>query len=215
MNTISVVTACMGRKSHLELTIPNLYTQPDEYIIVDWSCPQKTGDWIKATYPRIKVVSVPNQEFFNLAKARNTGADAATSEWLCFIDADTIVSPSFIKTLKPYLRDGICITQRNGNLGGFITCSKKDWSKIRYNDTMDAGWGGEDDEFLAGIRLSGVQEYHMEGGMGSIEHTDHMRSCNNKIKDHGKSAGANYGKRRWGIEILNVCSLNLPPLPPQ
>lgn len=208
MSSISVITTCMGRKGHLELTIPTLYTQPDEHIVVDWSCPQKSGDWIRATYPLIKVVNVPNQEFFNLCKARNTGAEAATSEWLCFIDADTIVTPSFIKIIKSHLKDDVCITQRNGSLSGFMVCTKEAWSKVRYNDAMDAGWGGDDDEFLVGLKVLGVQEYHIEGYMGSIEHTNYMRSFHSRIKDQNQSAHENCKKRRWDVGILKNPSPN-------
>src|SRR3954465_14003560 len=88
---ITAVTTCMGRLEHLEITLPMMLAEFDEVIVVDWSCPDWSGDW--AAKEGAKVVYKKGQEFFNASRARNLGARAATGRSVCFIDADCMVMP--------------------------------------------------------------------------------------------------------------------------
>jgi glycosyltransferase involved in cell wall biosynthesis len=185
----------MGRRSHLELTLPTLYKQADEHIIVDYSCPDKSGDWVEANYPGIKVVRVPDQKFWNLPKAKNAGAAAATSEWICFIDADSVVAPNFIKAVKYNLKEGVIVTRRCMSLGGFIAMQKSVWEKVKYNEAME-GWCDDDTEFIDGVKQLGLIEVQLPGYIGAIEHTDFERTKYNQF-EKGKGAGISNGFRRW------------------
>ena len=74
-----------------------------EVIVVDYSCPQGTGDFVRANFPSVRVVSVEGQEHFSNWKARNAGAAAASSDVLVFVDADTIVADGAIDWLAKNL----------------------------------------------------------------------------------------------------------------
>ena len=74
-----------------------------EVIVVDYSCPQGTGEFVRANFPSVRVVSVAGQEHFSNWKARNAGAAAATSDVLVFVDADTIVAAKAIDRLAEHL----------------------------------------------------------------------------------------------------------------
>ena len=74
-----------------------------EVIVVDYSCPQGTGDYVAANFPAAKLVSVPGQEHFSNWKARNAGAEVATSDVLVFCDADTLLADGAIDWLSENL----------------------------------------------------------------------------------------------------------------
>lgn len=101
---LSLITACMGRLEHLKQTLP-LRIHPDvENIVVDWSCPDSCGDWVEKNYPEVKVVRITGETIFNLSKSRNAGILAASGQYIGMLDADLIVSDSFLKLL-PFLNE--------------------------------------------------------------------------------------------------------------
>lgn len=96
--TFSIITTCKGRLEHLKKSLPKMVAQScDEVIVVDFSCPQGTGDFVSAKFPSVRLVSVEGQEHFSNWKARNAGAAAATSDVLIFIDADTLLAADAIE----------------------------------------------------------------------------------------------------------------------
>jgi glycosyltransferase involved in cell wall biosynthesis len=105
--TFSIITTCKGRLDHLKQSLPSMVAQPAaEVIVVDYSCPEGTGDFVEANYPGVRVVRVEGQEHFSNWAARNAGASAATGEMLVFVDADTILAEGAIASLDGQLPDG-------------------------------------------------------------------------------------------------------------
>lgn len=100
MKKLSFVTACMGRLEHLKQTLPRRIHPQCENIIVDWSCPDKCGNWVEDNFPNVKVVRIPGQKYFHQSKSRNVGFKEATGEFICIADADLIVNFSFYKLLS-------------------------------------------------------------------------------------------------------------------
>ena len=102
--TFSIITTCKGRLEHLKASLPNLVAQgASEVIVVDYSCPQGTAEFVAANFPSVRVVSVTGQEHFSNWKARNAGAAAATSDVLIFVDADTIVAKGAVEWISEHL----------------------------------------------------------------------------------------------------------------
>jgi glycosyltransferase involved in cell wall biosynthesis len=165
----------MGRLAHLKETLPLAMAQKDcEYVLVDWSCPEKSGEWAKAQYPQITVVSVPGKKFFNLSGARNIGSKAVTSDKICFIDCDMKMKPGFADELIKRLKPG-CWAQGtvSGCLGfaGTILCWKEDWKKIGGFDEEMEGWGREDLDFKQRLHRSGLTEVRYDSRF--IDHIGH------------------------------------------
>lgn len=89
------------RNAMVQRAIKSIINQqfPDwELILVDDGCADETTpallDKIAETDPRIKVIHQVNQ---NRAIARNNGMDAATGEWICWLDSDDEYSSHYLR----------------------------------------------------------------------------------------------------------------------
>lgn len=106
MKKISIVTTCMGRLDHLKQTLPDMIHPDIETIVVDYSCPNQCGEWVNEKFPTVKVVKVEGEAQYDASKARNVGALAATSDWICMVDADVFVNTTML--LSAYNRFEPC-----------------------------------------------------------------------------------------------------------
>ena len=89
----SIITVSKGRLDHLKQSLPRMLGQgAAEVIVVDYSCPEGTGDYVEEHFPEARVVKVEGEAYFSNWKARNAGAAAATGDVLVFCDADTILA---------------------------------------------------------------------------------------------------------------------------
>jgi hypothetical protein len=77
-HNIIVITRCMGRLEHLKQSLPKFAAQFPT-VMVDWSCPEKSGDWAK-TVDNVSVIRVQgsNIKTFSQGGSRNTGAEHTT-----------------------------------------------------------------------------------------------------------------------------------------
>ena len=99
--SFSIITVCKGRLDHLKQSLPRMLEQPDcEVIVVDYSCPEKTGDYVEKHFPAARVVRVEGEPGFSNWKARNRGAAAATGNMLLFCDADTILADNAVEVIS-------------------------------------------------------------------------------------------------------------------
>ncbi len=107
MSRIAFVTTCKGRLHHLKQTLPLLLAAgPDQIVVVDYACPDGTADWVKENYPQIDVVRVTDDPGWCLPRARNQGASQVDSGWICFIDADIKIDPSWVVWMQSSLEAG-------------------------------------------------------------------------------------------------------------
>lgn len=156
--SIAFIVTCMGRLTHLRESLPRLAAQPaSECILVDFSCPEGCGAWAAANHPAVRVVRVPGQEHFNLARARNAGAGSAGAPWLCFVDADVLVAPRFAQALQPLLRDRRVLraSPLEPELWGTHVVARADFWRVGGYDECFEGWGGEDVDFFARLADAG------------------------------------------------------------
>lgn len=182
MAKLSFVVTCMDRLEFLKQTLPTVMAQPDcEYVLVDWSCPAGSGQWAKSVYPRIVLVEVPGQKYFNLPEARNAGYRAATSEKLCFIDADMLMKPGFADVIDEMLKPGTWMQCQNYSCFGFagaIACYKKDCETIGGFDAKIEGWAPEDVDFKQRLTRHGLEMRWFPAKY--IEHIHHSSDIRTK-----------------------------------
>ena len=86
--TVSVVIPAYNMEKYIGRAIDSVLAQtrqPDEIIVVDDGSTDNTADVIKSYGSRVHYI---RQENGGASVARNTGIEAAKSEWIAFLDAD-------------------------------------------------------------------------------------------------------------------------------
>lgn len=75
-----------------------------ELIVVDNASTDRTAEIARASG-----AEVINEPVHNVARVRNTGAAAARGDVLVFVDADTIVPPGFLDSVREAMADPMCL----------------------------------------------------------------------------------------------------------
>jgi hypothetical protein len=151
-----------------------------EVIVVDYSCPEGSGDWVMKNWPGAKVVQVPGQEYFRANHARNVGAAAAQSPFLVFLDADSLVSNDFVLHINRALEGGVFLRLRHphGNdLNGACIVSAESYRAVQGYDEVIEGYGGEEQEFYWRLRKIGLKSKYLpaQGLCDPIRHDNASR----------------------------------------
>lgn len=90
---VSVVIPAYNSRALLRTALESVFAQtynPVEVIVVDDGSTDGTDEWVRAQYPSIKVVRIPNQ---GPSGARNQGIQLATGDYVAFLDADDVWHP--------------------------------------------------------------------------------------------------------------------------
>jgi glycosyltransferase involved in cell wall biosynthesis len=72
---------------------------PFEIIVVDSKSTDNTKSVAESIFPDIKYIYSPKA---GPAEQRNYGSSVATGEIFCFIDADTVISKSFLEKVNKF-----------------------------------------------------------------------------------------------------------------
>lgn len=102
MSKVSVVMPCYQNARTLAQTVQSIRSQSFEdweLIAIDDGSSDGTGellDAFAAEEGRMRVIHQPNA---GVSAARNAGMDAASGEWLCFVDADDYIEPHALQTM--------------------------------------------------------------------------------------------------------------------
>jgi hypothetical protein len=179
-----VVIPCKGRLGHLRQTLPywlNQEKRPHEILVVDYGCPEQCGDWVRQTYPDVRVIRVVNQvEYFNISRARNAGAVQATGDFLCFADADFVAPPDYLERVGRQLLAGhnlVCVAHYDsGQLGlnGICTVAAELYHRVRGYDESTTTYGLDDTDFYRRCEAAGGIMGHLHNCQ-CISHADDDR----------------------------------------
>ena len=108
---ISVIVPVYRVEKYLERCVKSILFQTYknlEVILVDDGSPDQCPAICDACAEKDARVKVIHQENKGLSGARNAGIDAASGEYLAFVDSDDYVSPHFIEELYQLLQDTGC-----------------------------------------------------------------------------------------------------------
>ena len=108
---ISVIVPVYRVEKYLERCVKSILSQTYknlEVILVDDGSPDQCPAICDACAERDVRVKVIHQENKGLSGARNAGIDAASGEYLAFVDSDDYVNPHFIEELYQLLQDTGC-----------------------------------------------------------------------------------------------------------
>lgn len=215
MPKLQLITTCMGRLQHLQQTLPTWLAQPDlDVIVVDYSCPQHSGDWAATQGPRVTVVRVPGESHFNVSKARNAGFAQSDAEWIGFIDADILLRPGFMAGMTPLLspRHYLMADVHRGDLMGTCFLAREVVKEVGGYDEAFQGWGTEDRDFWERLDRRGLSRVSFpESLLGFIPHGNELRIQNHINKNMMGGWGVNrlYLEAKTGLTALNRRELTL------
>ncbi len=176
---ISIVTTCKNRLSHLQQSLPSLLQQSlTEVIVVDYGCEQGTADWVKKTYPAVKILEINDDPTFCVARARNLGAKRANNPILAFVDADIIVNSDLASWIRHPPTEPLYYANLPGTweCGGFIVCRADSFNEIGGFDEAFRGWGHEDTDFIERLGMAGYRRVDIPSNFFTvIHHSNNMR----------------------------------------
>lgn len=175
------IQTCMGRKDHVQQSSKVLLEDSridglnNHYILVDYFCPENTGDWVEEIYgDRATVVraseKIPSPSdpdstvVFNKPQAQNWGALAAIREldmnYLVFFDSDTLVTPELLTFIfdnassDRFMIFAPDLAKRD--LTGFLVVHQRPFQKVNGYDLSFLGWGAEDLDLRLRLYLNGM-----------------------------------------------------------
>lgn len=177
---LSLITTCKNRLPHLKQTLPLMLRQPRaEVIVVDYGCEQGTAAWVKEHHPAAKLVQVSDDPEFCVARARNLGANEASHELLCFIDADTLLHVDLAEWLElNHKPNGYCLYPDRAELElfGFLIVARKHFFQVSGYDEAFRGWGGEDMDLYDRLARAGLAWFAVpRESISAISHGDELR----------------------------------------
>jgi hypothetical protein len=175
------------------------------WVLVDFACPDGSGAWVKERWgDRAEVVAleVPPEHPFNKPLALNSGAMRAVelgAQYLCFLDADTLVEPEFFDVVESALSlDSFLIvppSQEKRDLTGFVCVNHRNFMRVGGYDIGFSGWGAEDLEFRLKLYLrGGLRFVEVPALASSIPHTDEVRMAHYGEKDKDVSHRGNLNR---------------------
>lgn len=191
MQNVAFLITCKGRLQHVQQTLPLIIQQaPAQIILVDYACPDNTGDWVRENHPTVTVVRVTDDPGFCLPRARNIAAQHASTPWLCFIDADIRIQPGWLDWLGRHLAPGAFYRAaaqngvRDDESYGTFLCARSDFERSGGYDEAFRGWGGEDDDLYLRLRedLGLREESYPLKFVEAISHDDAQRTAFHAIK---------------------------------
>ena len=94
--TISIISACGNRGKALSISIASWiqFDEVDEIIVTDWNSDEPI-DHLTELDSRIKIITVPNEKYFNQPQPLNLAASLVNSEYILKLDSDTVMNPYF------------------------------------------------------------------------------------------------------------------------
>jgi glycosyltransferase involved in cell wall biosynthesis len=191
----SIITTSKGRLEHLKRSLPAMLAQPDcEIVVVDYSCPEGTADFVRAEFPEAVIVTVEGEKYFSNWKARNAGAAVATGDILIFCDADIVLADGAVDWIAKNLpRKAFAHSGQFGanhdqarasplatnQLKGFQAIPATAFRKLGGYDEMLEGYAaGGDTDLHDRLRAAGLKPFALDPAtiVGQIlEHSDEAR----------------------------------------
>lgn len=100
--TVTVVIPCYNEEAYVGRLLQDLTkqtVQPEAVIVADCHSEDKTVN-VAQTFAKQLPLRIVQSPYRSAAAARNTGADAAKTDFLLFLDADMRLPPAFLAKLK-------------------------------------------------------------------------------------------------------------------
>ena len=170
---VSLICACKNRNAPLQISLASwlLFEEIKEVIIVDWSSDHSI-EHLTQIDPRVKVITVPDQKYFNQPQPLNLAVGIATGEYILKVDTDYILNPyfnffdaykvdnnSFLCGQNDYQELEINSSPYFKYLRGLLFVTKENYLKVGgYNEVHTQYYAYEDDEIVHRLELFGLEK---------------------------------------------------------
>ena len=170
---VSLICACKNRNAPLQISLASwlLFEEIKEIIIVDWSSDESI-EHLKKLDSRIKVITVPDQEYFNQPQPLNLATNVATGDYILKVDTDYILNPyfNFFDFYKIDSNSFVCGQNDHQELEinsspyfkylrGLLYISRENYLKVGgYNEVHTQYYAYEDDEIVHRLELLGLEK---------------------------------------------------------
>lgn len=190
----SFLTTSMNRCKDLKETyFKNIYTACNnmsvrfEFVLLNFNSTDDIDDWISKSnfskYCRFTYIKTKKHKYFNMSKAKNIVGRYAVGDKLCWLDADNLLTPTYIHQIQSYFskeKNRIYVAPKyNRNKKGIcgrVVCKKNHFMEIGgYDETFD-GWGYEDIDFTKRLEKVGIKNKECDA-----EHIHIQSNYNNKF----------------------------------
>lgn len=201
-----------------------------EVIVVDYSCPDGTGDYVRANFAKARVVTVENEQYFSNWKARNAGAALAKADFIVFCDADMVLHAQVVEGLLAALpdrtfglfsgtapkrfRDSQSRLAKN-QLRGFHVIPTEAFRRVGgYDEVLEGYAAGADTDLQGRLQLAGLAAFDLDPEIVAqvIVHSD-----SDRLKEHRDSMRLSYGAgqfyRAAKLMVLRITGELEMPLP--
>jgi len=179
---VSVIIPCKNRLAHLQESLPRVFRQSHkdlEVIVVDYNCPQKSGDWAESVF-NCKVIYCdvkPNE--WSLSAARNAGFKQSTGDVILFLDADALLTDTnFISNHLKQLVEGSFICGWGAGVAtGCMMCYRSAFEAVNGYNELICSWGSEDIKIYQAFEHDlGIERRVWVSGIDNIPHGDEIRN---------------------------------------
>lgn len=171
--SVSLICACKNRNAPLQISLSSwlLFKEITEILIVDWSSDESIEHLTKLD-PRIKVITVSDQEYFNQPQPLNLAVSISTGDYILKVDTDYVLNPyfNFFDFYKVDSNSFLC-GQNNYEeleinsspyfkyLRGLLYVTRENYLKVGgYNEVHTQYYAYEDDEIVHRLELLGLEK---------------------------------------------------------
>lgn len=218
MRDCTIVTSCCGRLPFLQQALPSwLYDAPSPIVVVDYSCPDGSGDWAESV--GAWVVRVHGRKFFSRAAALNAGIAAVDTRFTLVCDADTVWKPGLSAAVSQNLSPGsmTIVEPAAGqrDLNGFLVAETAALQKTPYDEGY-VGWGFEDIDLRLELYAAGVRTVHLLPAslLEPLPHSDEIRTAHFEERDLLRSSSAGFRHLAAKYLARTGRSIAAPPCDP-
>ena len=170
--SVTIITACRNRRKPLMISLASWIIQDEvkEIIITDWNSDEPIDDLVRLS-PKIKIITVKDEPYFNQPQPLNLAASLVNTEYLLKLDCDHVLNPYWNFFDYHPIEEDSFVSGCSNNIGqrtmdayflyplwGLLYVNTKVFKEVGgYNEEMGKYYAVEDDELCMRLISYGLK----------------------------------------------------------